>query len=77
MLVKNLEQQQANVATTADMLKQRQDPAAFAAKPMLLNPPQMGMSLDKLNPKQGGFALPKPQLFPLNLPPKPLSGGGS
>ena len=80
MLVKNLEQQQANVATTAEMLKQRQDPAAFAAKPMLLNPPQMGMSLDKLNPKQNGFALPRPHLLPLNLPPKPLSGsngGGS
>ena len=31
MLVKNLEQNQANIATTADMLKQRQDPAAFNA----------------------------------------------
>ena len=77
MLVKNLEQQQANVATTAEMLKQRQDPAAFAAKPMALNPVQMGMPLDKLNPKQNGFALPKPQLLPLNLPPKPLSGSST
>jgi Rod binding domain-containing protein len=77
MLVKNLEQQQANIATTADMLKQRQDPAGFAAKPMLLNPAQLGMSLDKLNPKQNGFALPKPQVFPLNLPPKPISGSGT
>ena len=31
MLVKNLEQNQANLATTADILKQRQDPAAFNA----------------------------------------------
>jgi Rod binding domain-containing protein len=77
MLVKNLEQQQANIATTADMLKQRQEPAAIAAKPMPLNPAQMGIALDKLNPKQNGFALPKPQLFPLSLPPKPASGGGT
>ena len=77
MLVKNLEQQQANIATTAEILKQRQDPAAFAAKPMALNPPQVGMPLDKLNPKQGGFMLPKQQLMPLNLPPRPLSGSGT
>ncbi len=77
MLVKNLEQQQANIATTAEMLKQRQDPAALAAKPITLNPAQMGFALDKLNPKQNGFALPKAQVFPLNLPPKPASGGGS
>ena len=77
MLVKNLEQQQANIATTADMLKQRQDPAAFAAKPMALNPAQMGMSLDKLNPKQNGFTLPKPQMLPLHLPTKPLNGSGT
>ena len=77
MLVKNLEQQQANIATTAEILKQRQDPAAFAAKPMPLNPVQLGMPLDKLLPKQNGFALPKPQMFPLNLPPKPISGSGS
>ena len=77
MLVKNLEQQQANVATTAEILKQRQDPAALAAKPIPLNPAQMGIALDKLNPKQNGFALPKPQIFPLNLPPKFSNGGGS
>ena len=77
MLVKNLEQQQASLTSTAEMLKQRQDPAAFAAKPMALNPPQVGMPLDKLNPKQGGMLLPKQQLMPLNLPPRPLSGSGS
>jgi Rod binding domain-containing protein len=77
MLVKNLEQQQASMTSTAELLKQRQDPAAFAAKPMALNPPQPGMALDKLNPKQGGFALPKTQLLPLNLPPRPLSGSGT
>jgi Rod binding domain-containing protein len=77
MLVKNLEQQQANIATTAEILKQRQDPAAFAAKPMPLNPAQVGMPLDRLNPKQNGFALPKPQVYPLNLPPKPSNGGGT
>jgi Rod binding domain-containing protein len=77
MLVRNLEQQQASVASTAEILKQRQDPAAFAAKPMALNPPQVGMPLDKLEPKQGGFTLPKQQLMPLNLPPRPLSGSGT
>ena len=77
MLVKNLEQQQANLATTADILKQRQDPAAFnaAAKGMALNPKSMGFSLDKLNDKPGGIALPKPQILPLNLPPKPMGNG--
>jgi Rod binding domain-containing protein len=79
MLVKNLEQQQANIATTADILKQRQDPAAFnaAAKGMALNPKAMGMSLDKLNPKLEGIALPKPQTFQLNTPAKPIKGSGS
>ena len=77
MLVKNLEQQQANVATTAEILKQRQDPAAIAAKPMTLNPAQVGMPLDKLNPKQSGFALPKLQMLPLNLPPRPVNGSGT
>lgn len=77
MLVKNLEQQQANIATTAEILKQRQDPAALAAKPIPLNPAQMGIALDKLNPKQNGFALPKPQIFPLSLPNKSSNGGGT
>ena len=78
MLVKNLEQQQANLTTTADMLKQRQDPAAFnaAAKGMALNPKSMGFSLDKLNDKPGGIALPKSQILPLNLPSKPMGNGG-
>ena len=79
MLVKNLEQQQANIATTADILKQRQDPAAFnaVAKGMALNPKAIGMSLDKLNPKLEGIALPKPQTFQLNTPAKPIKGSGS
>ena len=79
MLVKNLEQQQANIATTADILKQRQDPAAFnaAAKGMALNPKSMGMSMDKLSDKPGGIALPKAQILPLNLPPRPISGSGT
>jgi Rod binding domain-containing protein len=78
MLVKNLEQNQANLATTADILKQRQDPAAFnaAAKGMALNPKSMGFSLDKLNEKPGGIALPKSQILPLNLPSKPMGNGG-
>ena len=77
MLVKNLEQQQANLATTADILKQRQDPAAFNAitKGMALNPKTMGISLDKLSDRPSGIALPKPQILPLNLPPKPISSG--
>jgi Rod binding domain-containing protein len=78
MLVKNLEQNQANLATTADILKQRQDPAAFnaAAKGMALNPKSMGFSLDKLNDKPSGIALPKSQILPLNLPSKPMGNGG-
>jgi Rod binding domain-containing protein len=77
MLVKNLEQQQANLATTADILKQRQDPAAFnaSAKGMALNPKTMGMSLDKLIDKPGAIALPKSQIFPLRLPAKPIANG--
>ena len=65
MLVKNLEQQQANIATTADILKQRQDPAAFnaAAKAHGTEPHKpWACPLDKvLNPKLEGIALPKPQ----------------
>ena len=77
MLVKNFEQQQASIATTAEILKQRQDPAAFnaTAKAMALNPKTMGMSLEKLSDKPSGIALPRPQILPLNLPPKPISGG--
>jgi Rod binding domain-containing protein len=77
MLVKNFEQQQASIATTAEILKQRQDPAAFNAtvKGMALNPKTMGISLDKLSDRPSGIALPKPQILPLNLPPKPISGG--
>jgi Rod binding domain-containing protein len=77
MLVKNFEQQQASIATTAEILKQRQDPAAFnaTAKGMALNPKTMGISLEKLSDRPSGIALSKPQLLPLNLPPKPISGG--
>jgi Rod binding domain-containing protein len=78
MFDKNLEQQQANIATTADILKQRQDPAALnATKPFPLNPQAVGMSLDKvLNPKQNGFALPKAASgYMLNANPKFLLGG--
>ena len=77
MLVKNFEQQQASIATTAEILKQRQDPAAFnaTAKGLALNPKTMGISLEKLSDKPSGIALPKPQILPLNLPPKPISGG--
>jgi Rod binding domain-containing protein len=77
MLVKNLEQQQANIATTSEILKQRQDPAALAAtKGIALNPKLMGLSLDKLKDAiPSGINLPKPSGFPLNLPNKPLPGG--
>ena len=78
MLVKNFEQQQASIATTAEILKQRQDPAALnATKSFPLNPQAVGMSLDKvLNPKQNGFALPKAASgYMLNASPKFLLGG--
>jgi hypothetical protein len=42
---------------------------------MALNPKTMGMSLEKLSDKPSGIALPRPQILPLNLPPKPISGG--
>ena len=42
-----------------------------------LNPKALGMSLDKLNPKLEGIALPKPQTFQLNTPAKLIKGSGS
>jgi len=78
MLVKNLEQQQANLTTTADILKQRQDPAAFnAAKGMPLNPKSIGFPLTATDQNHKGIALPKLQLLPLVLPSKPINGSGT
>jgi Rod binding domain-containing protein len=78
MLVKNLEQQQANLATTADILKQRQDPAAFnATKGIPLHPKSIGFPLSATDQNHKGIALPKPQLLPLVLPPKPINGSGT
>ena len=78
MLVKNLEQQQANLATTADILKQRQDSAAFnATKGIPLNPKSIGFPLSATDQNHKGIALPKPQLLPLVLPPKPINGSGT
>ena len=77
MLVKNFEQQQANIATTAEILKQRQDPAALnATKSFSLNPQVVGLPLDKvLNPKQNRFALPKAASgYMLNASPKNFLG---
>ena len=77
MLVRNLEQQQANLATTADILKQRQDPAAFnAAKGIPLNPKSIGFPLSATDQNHKGIALPKLQLLPLVLPSKPINGSG-
>ena len=65
MLVKNLEQQQANIATTSEILQQRQDPAAFnaAAKAIPLNPKAMGMSLDRATPRPLGLHCPNCKPF--------------
>ncbi len=58
---------------------QAQDPAAFnaTAKGMSLHPKTMGIAMDKLSDKPAGMALPKTQILPLNLPPRPLSGSGT
>jgi Rod binding domain-containing protein len=77
MFDKEVSVQLASISTTAEILKQRQDPAAFNAtvKGMALNPKTMGISLEKLSDRPSGIALPKPQILPLNLPAKPISGG--
>ena len=76
MLVRNLESQQANMATTADILKQRQDTSsAPATKALPLQPAISGMSLVQKSSAQG-VPLPKNgDAIPLNFGPKPLNGG--
>ena len=80
MLVKNLEQTQANLVSTAEILKQRQDPASLPnGKAMPLNPVQLGMSLDKAkNSQDTGIALPKAASgYLIHAPGKLLNGGGT
>ena len=76
MLVRNLESQQANMATTAEILQQRQDMSKLPAqKGLPLHPPLSGMSLVQ-KPSEQGVALPKTGgAIPLNLGPKSIKGG--
>jgi Rod binding domain-containing protein len=76
MLVKNLEAQQTNIATTAEILKQRQENSGtLAAKSLPLQPALKGMSLTDKN-SAAGMNLPKSGgAIPLNLQPSPLKGG--
>lgn len=76
MLVRNLEAQQANITTTAEILKQRQDTATTtAAKGLPLQPALTGMSLVQRSNVQG-YSLPKSgAAIPLNSAAKSISGG--
>jgi flagellar protein FlgJ len=76
MLVRNLESQQANMATTAEILQQRQDLSKVPAqKGMSLHPPLSGMSLVQ-KPSEQGMTLPKSGgAIPLNLGPRSIKGG--
>ena len=76
MLVRNLESQQANMATTAEILQQRQDTSKVSAqKGLPLHPSLSGMSLVQ-KPSEQGVALPKTGgAIPLNLGHKSIKGG--
>ncbi len=67
MLVKNLEQQQAAVVSTAEMLKMREDGALPPAKPIPLNPKETALPLN--NERRPEFKLPKSGAIPLNMMP--------
>jgi hypothetical protein len=67
MLVKNLEQQQAAVVSTAEMLKMREDGALPPAKPLSLNPKETALPLNKEHRPE--FKLPKSGAIPLNMMP--------
>ena len=67
MLVKNLEQQQAAVVSTAEMLKMREDGALPPAKPIPLNPKETTLPLNKEHRPE--FKLPKSGAMPLNMMP--------
>ena len=67
MLVKNLEQQQAAVVSTAEMLKMREDGALPPAKPLSLNPKETPLPLNK--EQRPEFKLPKSGAIPLNMMP--------
>lgn len=76
MLVRNLESQQANIATTADILKQRQNSKDMpSAAGIPLNPKLKGYSLAEKSEKSG---LPIPVTdgpIPLNSKTKGITGG--
>ena len=67
MLVKNLEQQQAAVVSTAEMLKMREDGALPPAKPISMHPKENALPLNK--EQRPEFKLPKSGAIPLNMMP--------
>lgn len=67
MIVKSLEQQQASMVSTAEMLKMREEGSMPAARPIPLNPKESGLPLNK--EQSPLFKLPKTGPIPLNMMP--------
>jgi Rod binding domain-containing protein len=67
MLVKNLEQQQAAIVTTSEMLKMREEGGMPPAKPISLNPKETAIPLNA--DQRPAFKLPKSGAIPLNMMP--------
>ena len=67
MLVKNLEQIAAAKMSTAEILKMREEGGMPAAKPIPLNPKEIGLPLNA--DQRSGMKLPKNSAIPLNMMP--------
>ena len=67
MLVKNLEQQQAAIVTTSEILKMREEGGMPPAKPISLNPKETAIPLNA--DQRPAFKLPKSGAIPLNMMP--------
>lgn len=76
MLVRNLEAQQANIATTADILKQRQDSKNMpAAAGFPLHPKSNSYPMNEKSDKSGLLLPQTGGPIPLNSKPKGMTGG--
>ena len=67
MIVKNLEQIEAAKMSTAEILKMREEGGMPAAKPIPLNPKEIGLPLNA--DQRSGMKLPKNSAIPLNMMP--------
>ena len=67
MIVKNLEQLEAAKMSTAEILKMREEGGMPAAKPIPLNPKEIGLPLNA--DQRSGMKLPKNSAIPLNMMP--------